>query len=368
MKKIVKLTLATLLTLTLVSCGKSQEVKKLEENISTIGEVTLDKEEMILSAEQTYASLEEKDKEEVENYELLLSAREEFDNIGKDYSDEDKLKARATIALQNVVENDETLVVQGRALNTEEIEFVEIVTAVEKIEGEVSEVIEQTFVITEDDNVIIDIVTEDETKILDVLHDYETGLFVITEPLSDKLELAENLFVTDEDELDRVELLIERYSATKDKEFIGLDEQMITKFDEKAKKITLKKEQVELIKSIQEKMKQIRTAIDDGNKLFQEKKYDLAKSKYEEVLVLATDFKNIDLAGISTELDELKNKIAELLESTCNNLFRTLEATKDKDAIGMLVSGQTAIGHLEDAMNNYNKLIKLYDDEFKGKF
>lgn len=60
---------------------KSEEVKKVERLIDGIGEVTLEKEQFIIDAENAYAQLYEIDKRLVDNYNLLISAREKYNEL-----------------------------------------------------------------------------------------------------------------------------------------------------------------------------------------------------------------------------------------------------------------------------------------------
>ena len=65
----------------LSSCGKIDEVsKKVMDDIDSIGEVELSDQQLIERIESTYATLTDKQKEQVTNYAVLLNAR---DNLGK---------------------------------------------------------------------------------------------------------------------------------------------------------------------------------------------------------------------------------------------------------------------------------------------
>ena len=76
MKKTVILLVALVMLLSLFGCGKSEEVLDLEEKINSIGEVTTDKATLINSALRAYAALDERKQEQVENYAVLLQAKE----------------------------------------------------------------------------------------------------------------------------------------------------------------------------------------------------------------------------------------------------------------------------------------------------
>lgn len=79
MKKGISLVLVLVLCLSLYACGKSKAVQEVETAISAIGEVGVDSREAIETAEGLYSALPDKDKEQVENYSLLVEAREEYE-------------------------------------------------------------------------------------------------------------------------------------------------------------------------------------------------------------------------------------------------------------------------------------------------
>ena len=80
-KKILALCLSLLLLLSLTACGKSKEVKNVEELISAIGVVTADKAEAVAAAEKAFAALSPEDREKVENAGILPEAREALDVV-----------------------------------------------------------------------------------------------------------------------------------------------------------------------------------------------------------------------------------------------------------------------------------------------
>ncbi len=370
MKKVLKISkvlVAGLLAFGLVACGKSEEVVMLEENISMIGVVDLEKEEMIISAEQIYDSLGDKDKEDVENYGLLVSARQDFDNIGKDYSDEDKLFARASIAVQNVIENKEAIVIPSIIANNEEIEYVEIITSVEKFEDNITEIVEQTFIVTEDENTIINIIAEDEANIFDVLIDYETGLFVITEAVSKELAFGETLFETTEPIYDKVGLLIERYSDTKDKDFIGLEEQVIEQFNDKAKKVELKKQTVSALIDFYARAMVMEDLQVDAQDAIIAKNYGEALAMYNETIFLCEEVLALDFSEISLELETLKNNMAELMIESSNNSIIKIDAIKQLQFDELKKLHEKALDQMRESLNNFEKFYELYESDFRGK-
>lgn len=91
MKKTIAILLAISLCFSLCACGKSAEAKKADELILAIGEVTADSENTILAAQTYYDTLSDKQKEKVENYELLIMAMEDYAVIA------DRLEAEASL-------------------------------------------------------------------------------------------------------------------------------------------------------------------------------------------------------------------------------------------------------------------------------
>ena len=65
MRKIIALLLFLCLCVSLSACGKSEAVKNVENAISSIGEVTLDSEELIKNAEKLYGILTDEEKTEI---------------------------------------------------------------------------------------------------------------------------------------------------------------------------------------------------------------------------------------------------------------------------------------------------------------
>lgn len=81
MKRFVALLLTLGLALGLVGCGKSDEVKAVESLIGAIGDVTIDSEPLIQTAQTAYDALSEKDKESVDNYTVLENANNALNQL-----------------------------------------------------------------------------------------------------------------------------------------------------------------------------------------------------------------------------------------------------------------------------------------------
>lgn len=81
MKKFIALMLAILLTVSFTACGKSEEAQLADDQIASIGEVTLAKKGLIEKAEKAVEELEEKDRKRLDNLELLQQIRTDFNNL-----------------------------------------------------------------------------------------------------------------------------------------------------------------------------------------------------------------------------------------------------------------------------------------------
>ena len=69
-----------------VGCGKKEEeidpiAQDTIDKIETLGDITLDDEDMIVKLEKTYSEMTEKQKNQVKNYIDLKNAREELDEL-----------------------------------------------------------------------------------------------------------------------------------------------------------------------------------------------------------------------------------------------------------------------------------------------
>lgn len=80
MKKTISLLLALVMCLSLCACGKSEEVKAVEEKIASIGEVTVEKADMIQQTQQAYDALSDEDQKKVENFDILQKAKASLQN------------------------------------------------------------------------------------------------------------------------------------------------------------------------------------------------------------------------------------------------------------------------------------------------
>ena len=80
-KKLLVFLAAAALLLALVSCGKSEAAKAVDEQIGAIGTVTLDSESAIAAAEAALAGLSEDDAKQVDGKETLTAARAAYEQL-----------------------------------------------------------------------------------------------------------------------------------------------------------------------------------------------------------------------------------------------------------------------------------------------
>lgn len=78
MKKTIVLLMTLVICLSLCACGKSAEAAAVDEMILAIGEVTIDNVSSVEAAVEAYNALSDKDRESVENYEMLKEAQEDL--------------------------------------------------------------------------------------------------------------------------------------------------------------------------------------------------------------------------------------------------------------------------------------------------
>ena len=81
MKKLISLFLVLVLCMSLCACGKSEAAANMDKMISAIGTVTLESEAAIKAAEATYNALTQAQKDELDNYSILVAARATLDSL-----------------------------------------------------------------------------------------------------------------------------------------------------------------------------------------------------------------------------------------------------------------------------------------------
>lgn len=78
-KYIASLLAASILLLSLAGCGENKQIVATKNAIDSIGEVTIDSQNVIEQAEALYNDLEAEEQQAVTNYDVLVEARNEYD-------------------------------------------------------------------------------------------------------------------------------------------------------------------------------------------------------------------------------------------------------------------------------------------------
>ena len=81
MKKTYVLLLVLILIFSLCACGKSEKATAVEDQITALGNITLESDAAITSAEKAWDALTEEEKAQVENYDALAAARSSYDQL-----------------------------------------------------------------------------------------------------------------------------------------------------------------------------------------------------------------------------------------------------------------------------------------------
>ncbi|SEG33812.1 hypothetical protein SAMN04487934_11830 [Eubacterium ruminantium] len=107
MRKNKYILLVIIMVFSLSACGKKEKSKpdavaqKMIDDINSIGDVTIDDEDLINKLLTTYSTLTDKQKESVNNYNVLLEAQDELDNLLKEKSENEKKKEEEEKAALN---------------------------------------------------------------------------------------------------------------------------------------------------------------------------------------------------------------------------------------------------------------------------
>ncbi len=196
--------------LLLVACGKSQAAQQVDGLISSIGEVSLESKDAIEEAEGALLALEEKEREQVENEELLIEARSTYNvlHVEKCISDIGEVSEESETAIKSAKEAYEELSEKERALvknidklsaaeqNLKEIHAEKVVSAI---------------------NALGTITLENKEK----LEDTELAYYGLSK---EEKNLVSNY--------DILEKAIEQYEILRKKEYDGAVSRMRVKYDE----------------------------------------------------------------------------------------------------------------------------------------
>lgn len=350
MKKIKVIMTAIILSLSLISCGKSEEVKNVESLIESIGTVTRETESKIIEAEKEYSNLLEDDKSKVDNYDDLQNARDEYNNIGKDFSEETKYCARAIITIKNCLKDPNSIEVHKVDFNDGEHKYAQIDYSAKNSYGGLSR---STYIVTNDEDVIISGKPDDETYL------YFIDNTERTVSLDSKIEIN----------YDDVMFLVERYSNTKDKEYLGLDAQTIEESQAKIEIINTKIARRELLKdthdSFMEDQFEILEVFNDAMTNVAYNNYNKAENELDKALVLIEELENKDISDVSLELEEAKNKYTETMKLCCDELPKFISAMKNYDVAELEKHKKSMTEYLFQASDAAIEFVTIYDELVK---
>ncbi len=340
MRKLVLVAVAVLTSFTISSCGKSEEVKNVEEAITKIEEVKLTSNEAIAEVEGLYEALTEEDKSKVENYEEFESKRSEYDEMLKDFSDETKFCARSVISVYNTAE------VEG--FDVEEVGFVTVND------------IKYSIVILSDP-------TNKESSLYIVTDDGRLVMGKTLGKLDDETEFTsfENPDDLDDDFIDNYDkdnnidpnealAIVFRYMDTKDAELIdisGFDKlNALENFTKNSKEDEYLRARLELvnvdfnIESVYEDLMEYMSA-----EMYYE--YDKSDRLYDNIMFTLDVTRRRDVSGVSEELEAAKQEVVKNLTYFTYEIMMVKEYDKVSDT-------ENRDLHLENAQKHY--------EEFEG--
>lgn len=110
--KIQVIVLTLIITTLLTGCGIDPASQKVIDDISSIGEVTLDDDALISRIENEYASLSEAQKNQVNNYVTLMEARDRVDQLIEENSkltDIEKSAYQAVLAIKSILKDPDSM-------------------------------------------------------------------------------------------------------------------------------------------------------------------------------------------------------------------------------------------------------------------
>ncbi len=346
MRKLLILSLCLLMSATVTAC-KSEEVKNVESAISTMGEIDLDKKDMLLEIEDLYESLSEKDKSKVDNYDALESAWTSYDNILKDFEDEVKFSAKALVAIYN----------QSEVLKKESVINISFLTAAD-IQYAVFAFSNNGS--TEIDDAILCVTTNESLPIFSKtlgVYDDETNFIVFFEPKGNAPKgIFENYF-DNQINITEVVTLTERFFETGDYDFIDggalAQQKTVAKpssFNKTNSLVTDVLENWVAILALQKEFLNTSTPWD----------FDALDEIYYTTLSICEDTRRINLSGMSDQLEKLENYATySLTMMTYENMMMNESFKKlDKEVMR---------SHLDKGMSYHDDFLE-YNDQFEEQF
>lgn len=234
-----KASIVMLVCLLLCGCGKVDAVaQKVMNDIDSIAEVELSDKELIEKLEQTYSTLTDKQKEQIDNYAVLLNARDELDILIKEEEEKRIAEEKAKEEEEKKKEEEER---QAKLSSyTHEVKFcAKSILSVKELLKNPSSMQVNEFCYADMDNtefVYIDVsaengfggssrscymVTNDENYgIYGTLNSHTFMYCIDGEPIGVNSELVDTLSTYDGVDHEAVYQLLEEYESTKDESLL----------------------------------------------------------------------------------------------------------------------------------------------------
>ncbi len=352
MRKLLILSLCLLMSATVTAC-KSEEVKNVESAISTIGEMDLDKKDMLLEIEDLYESLPEKEKSKVDNYDTLESAWTSYDDILKDFEDEVKFCATAVISVFNTIEDSLDLYVENVVfVNVDGINYSLVLLTNNDpktgIEGE------GMYIVTNDGILV-------QGKTLGV-RDNETG-FTVFANLEGKFspEFIDNYNSDITVDVDSVLILAQRYFETEDYDLI--DAGALARATAVEPPSNLYESEEDAL-TVVENWVTILDLLGEHNNSPTPWDFDGLDELYYKTMAICEDTRRINLSGLSEELEQLENLATYNITMMTYESMQMQESFKRLDTAAMKEHSRNGQEYYDDFivyMNQFGDQYKLYD-------
>ncbi len=346
MKKLLVLTLCVLMSFSVTAC-KSEEVKNVESVITALGEIDLEKEDAIIEAEKLYEALPEEDKSKVENYELLETARTEYDDILKDFSDETKFCASAMVSLYNNVDNMDKLDVESIGIvNVDDVNYALVslsYNGTTSIEGT------GLYIITNENILVLGkgVATVDD----------ETGFRIFNNSGKVDSGFKDNYDFNNNVDPTEVYLLTARYFESGDSDFIDIGDLAESQSINETKSFD---ETLRLAYNVVGNWGEILALQDEFINTEEFYDFDRLDVIYYETIDICEETRRINLSGISEALEEIENKATESLTLMTYENMMMNESFKQLDKETMRL-------HYDIAEEYYDDFFK-YKDQFEEQY
>ncbi len=348
MKKILYLSLAIILSFTFASCGKSEEVKGVENAISAIGDVKLTSGQNLSEIEELYNSLPEEEKSEVENYKVFEDKRVDFDNMLRDLSDETKYCARAIISVINTMDLTEFELEEVGIVNVNDTDYAIVVLSDSDGKNE-------TIYIATDAGVVV------LGKTLGVF-DNNTEFTVFENPVDIDDDFLENYNENKYVDSNEVYAVTIRYMESLDPELIdisGLNK--VSALENSTKKSAedayiLGRLELQNVDNNLSRILKSLTKYRSEKSVLDSEELDRI---YDDVLFLCDVTRTRDVSAVSTELEESKQKVVRTLTLVAYESMLSNESFKNLDSATMMEHEKNVTKLFDELQQNITEYVEI---------